>query len=276
MIVAEKFGKVTQIKMGRDYEGRVLYWVAAYLVDSLLIDTGCSYTAEELLEFLEDKPVKQAFITHYHEDHIGGCALLQEKLNLKIWSNPKSLPLIGNPPPFYPYQELVWGHPAAAEIEALSGNELTTDLYTFKAVNTPGHSSDHTVLIEPDQGWCFTGDLFVAEKVKVLRADENSKEIMESLQKILCFKTNPDLDLTLFTALGKVVPRGRKAITSFLYYLGNIQKEAERLQSEESLNTEETVIKLFGGESTLTSLTDNHLSCKNLLESLLKNKPAQA
>lgn len=40
MIVAEKFGKVTQIKMGRDYEGRVLYWVAAYLVDSLLIDTG--------------------------------------------------------------------------------------------------------------------------------------------------------------------------------------------------------------------------------------------
>jgi len=109
MIVTEKFGDITQIKMGRDYDGQVLYWVAAYLVDGLLIDTGCSYTAEELLDCLKDKPVKQAFITHYHEDHIGGCNLLQNKLNIKIFANSKSLPLIENPPPFYHYQELAWG-----------------------------------------------------------------------------------------------------------------------------------------------------------------------
>jgi len=271
MIQIEKYGETTQFKMGREYEGRVIYWVAAYLVDGLLIDTGCSYTAEELLKTIEDKPVQQAYITHYHEDHIGGCALLQEKLNLNVWASPKSLPLIENPPPFYPYQEIAWGYPAAADIKAFSGSELKTEHYTFQVIQTPGHSPDHTVLIEPDQGWCFTGDLFVAEKIKVLRADENSKEIMESLQKILAYGVNPNRELTLFTALGKVVPRGREAINNFLDYLDDIKIEAERLLSEEGLNMEEIAGRLFGGESTLTSLTDNHLSCKNLLESLLKN-----
>lgn len=272
MIVIEEFGDITQIKMGRDYDGRVLYWVAAYLVDGLLIDTGCSYTAEELLDCLEDKPVKQAFITHYHEDHIGGCALLQNKLNIKILANSKSLPLIENPPPFYLYQELTWGYPAAADIQAFYGGELRTEHYTFKVVNTPGHSPDHTVVIEPDQGWCFTGDLFTAEKIKVLRADENIEEIIESMQKLLCYETNPDRELTLFTSLGKIVPQGREAIRNFLNYLEIIKMEAGRLQAEEGCVTEEIVERLFGGESTLANLTDNHLNCKNLINALLKER----
>ena len=37
MIIAGNYGNVTCIKMGRDLDGQVLYWVAAYLVDDLLI-----------------------------------------------------------------------------------------------------------------------------------------------------------------------------------------------------------------------------------------------
>jgi len=45
MIEGKKLGAPAQIMMGREIDGIVYYWTAAYLVDGLLIDTGCSYTA---------------------------------------------------------------------------------------------------------------------------------------------------------------------------------------------------------------------------------------
>lgn len=271
MIVAEDFGEITQIKMGRNLDGQVLYWVAAYLVDNLLIDTGCHHTAEELLAYLKDKPIKQAFITHYHEDHIGGCALLQQQLSLNLLAQPLTIELAGNTPALYPYQELVWGYPETANIEPLPGNELKTANHTFKVINTPGHSPDHTVLIEPEYGWCFSGDLFVSEKIKVLRPEENVYEIMQSLHKLLEYDLAADKELALYTSIGKIVPKGRGAIKACLDYLQSIGLEAGRLRREENLSTEKIVDRLFGGESTMVTLTDGQFAGKNLIDSLLGN-----
>lgn len=49
MIEIGAFEEITQIRMSREIGGKPVYWVAAYLVDGLLIDTGCSYTARELV-----------------------------------------------------------------------------------------------------------------------------------------------------------------------------------------------------------------------------------
>jgi glyoxylase-like metal-dependent hydrolase (beta-lactamase superfamily II) len=70
MIEVINFGEVVQINMAREIEGKAAFWVSAYLVDGLLIDTGCSYTAEELLAYLQDMKLEQVVNTHYHEDHI--------------------------------------------------------------------------------------------------------------------------------------------------------------------------------------------------------------
>jgi glyoxylase-like metal-dependent hydrolase (beta-lactamase superfamily II) len=271
MIVTEDFGQITQIKMGRDLDGQVLYWVAAYLVDDLLIDTGCHHTAEELLAYLKDKPVKQAYITHYHEDHIGGAALLQRHLNLKLLAQPLTVKLAGNAPALYPYQELVWGYPETADIEPLGGSELKTANHTFQVINTPGHSPDHNVLIEPNYGWCFSGDLFVSEKIKVLRPEENVSEIMQSLHKLLEFDLAAHKELTLYTSIGKVVPKGEEAVKACLNHLESTAAEAGRLRREEELSTEKIVDRLFGSESTMASLTDGQFAGKNLVNSLLGN-----
>jgi glyoxylase-like metal-dependent hydrolase (beta-lactamase superfamily II) len=269
MIVVENFGEITQIKMGRDLDGQVFYWVAAYLVDNLLIDTGCHHTAEELLAYLKDKPVKQAFITHYHEDHIGGCALLQQQLSLKLLAQPLTIELAGNPPALYPYQELVWGYPETANIEPLPGNELKTTNHTFQVINTPGHSLDHCVLIEPDYGWCFSGDLFISKKIKVLRPEENVSEIMQSLYKLLEYGLAADKELTLYTSIGKIVPKSSGEIKACLDYLKSIGLEAGRLHCEENLTEEQIVDRLFGGESAMSALTDGQFTGKNLVKSLL-------
>jgi len=49
MIETTVFEGITQIRMSREIGGNPVYWVAAYLVDGLLVDTGCSYTAENLV-----------------------------------------------------------------------------------------------------------------------------------------------------------------------------------------------------------------------------------
>jgi glyoxylase-like metal-dependent hydrolase (beta-lactamase superfamily II) len=66
MIEVNHIEEVIQIKMGREVGGQVLYRVAAYLVDGLLIDTGCKHTAEELVRFLEGQNLKFAVNTHFN------------------------------------------------------------------------------------------------------------------------------------------------------------------------------------------------------------------
>jgi hypothetical protein len=62
MIETHEFEQVTQIKMSRELDGKSLYWVAAYLVDGLLIDTGCSYTSGELVSWLRDKKISKSVL----------------------------------------------------------------------------------------------------------------------------------------------------------------------------------------------------------------------
>jgi len=45
MLEEKKLEASAQIMICREIDGTVYYWTAVYLVDGLLIDTGCSYTA---------------------------------------------------------------------------------------------------------------------------------------------------------------------------------------------------------------------------------------
>ncbi|MEW6547192.1 MAG: MBL fold metallo-hydrolase [Bacillota bacterium] len=42
-------------------------------------------------------------------------------------------------------------------------DRLYTGRYRFAVLHTPGHSDDHICLLEPDEGWLFSGDLFLSE-----------------------------------------------------------------------------------------------------------------
>jgi len=267
MLETEEFGPVTQIKMGREMDGRVLYRVAAYLVDDLLIDTGCLHTAEELLNYLKDKNVRRVFVTHYHEDHIGGAALLQQELGLNVWAPPRSIPLIAKTPKLYPYQELVWGYPDPFEALPVAENELRADHFRLEMVEAPGHSEDHVVLVEPFKGWCFSGDLFVSEKIKVLRPEEDIGKVMQSMQNLL----HLEHELILFTSIGRIEPEGKEALKNCLSHLENLGREAKRLQREEHLSEGQIVERLFGGESALADLTNGQFAAGHLVTSLLKS-----
>jgi glyoxylase-like metal-dependent hydrolase (beta-lactamase superfamily II) len=264
MLQENKLGAVTQIMMGHEVDGHVYYWTAAYLLDGLLVDTGCSYTAPELIEYLRDKSAIQVINTHYHEDHVGGNALLQKEFNLDIYAHPLAVSLINKKMELHDYQKMVWGYPEPTTVKPL-GDKIETEHYNFRVIETPGHSPDHISLYEPEQNWLFSGDLFVSEDQKVFRADEDIYGIIDSLHKIIKLGTQ---ELILFTAIGKIFPAGKASTKRYLEHLDSIRNEAFNLASK-GLSAEEIKNNIFSRESIMDSLTGGHYSIQNLIDKIL-------
>lgn len=264
MIKVNEYGEITQIMLGREVAGTVYYWTAAYLVDGLLVDTGCAHTAEELGAYLRKKRVDIAVNTHHHEDHVGGNSLLQKERGDIISAHPLARALIARPMELLEYQEMVWGYPEPTVVKRVA-ESVCTPRHTFRVLHTPGHSPDHISLLEPERGWCFCGDLFVSEKQKVLRADEDIIGIMDSLILLLQL---PVKQFTLFTSIGRVYPAGREAVTVFLEHLRQVHRQVVEL-SGQGLSTDAVRDSIFGRESGLAGLTGGHYSIRNLVEKLI-------
>jgi len=265
VIEASQYEDVLQIKMGHEVEGRVLYWVAAYLVDGLLVDTGCRHTAEELADFLEGKKLSMAVNTHYHEDHVGANTTLQERFGIPIYASSESVPLINQVPKLYPYQEMVWGYPEPSEVESLAGS-VKTERYCFDVIETPGHCRGHVALVEREKGWCFTGDMFISRKPAVARREEDMAVATRSMARLMALDTER---LVLFTALGSVVGDGRAALKACVEYLQDLARKAKELRGQ-GLSTADITERLLGGESFFASVTDGEFSRENLVRAVLK------
>ena len=251
--------------MGRQYQGRVLYWTAAYLVDGLLIDTGCSYSSEELTLFLEGQHLDLAVNTHHHEDHVGANQQLQQRFGIPIMASRESAPLIAQSPKLLPYQELVWGYPAPTVVDILPGH-LETENYRFDVIETPGHCTGHVAFVEMTRGWCFTGDLFISREPKAMRPEEDIHEVARSMKKLVDLQTEK---LILFTGLGNVVEDGKEALQSCIDYIHGLSKRAKALETQ-GHSASVMVNQLFGRESVLAGLTDGHISSENVVHALLR------
>jgi len=272
MLQISQYEEVTQFKMGRESKGeawqppgQVFYWTAAYLVDGLLIDTGCPNTAEEFLHVLEGRDIKLAVNTHYHEDHVGANYLLQQRLGLKILAARESIPLINMVHKQHAYQELIWGIPVPTRVSLLP-DKIETEHYRFEVVPTPGHCDGHVAIVELNRGWCFTGDLFASKEPKAVRPEEDIAGIVRSMQKLIDLKTNR---LVLFTGLGNVVRDGREALRSCIAYLKDMSQKAKRLDEQE-LSTGDIRDQLFGRETILAELTEGDVSAENMIRAVLR------
>ena len=265
MIETKTFEEVTQIRMSQEIDGKPVYWVAAYLVDGLLIDTGCSFTVAELASFLEGRPLHQVVNTHFHEDHIGGNCALQEKSGVKIFAPADSVSLIAHKARLFPYQEAVWGYPAPSETLPLP-SVIRTERYSFDVIDTPGHSTGHVALVEQSRGWCFSGDIFAREKMKFIRPEEDMGETVASMRKLINLSTDR---LILFTSVGRIVEEGRRALQDCIQYIEELSRRAKALEKE-GLGIPEIIRELFGGEHAFAELSNGQYTTENLLRSVLK------
>ena len=268
MIKASQFGPVTRIDLARTIAGRGRYWTTAYLVDGLLIDSGCDYTAPELVDFLHNKPLSYLLNTHTHEDHIGANGFLQrERANLEILAHPLALTILADPrgkQPLQPYRRIMWGWPEPSKgMPVKDGETMRTDRFNFQVIYTPGHSPDHISLYEPDQGWMFSGDLFVGGQDRALGAHNDIWQVIASLKKIA------DLPMKrLIPGCARVRENPQTELCEKINYLEEMGEKVLELDCK-GWDIDTIARNLFGKTMSIEIFTLGHFSRRNLVKSYL-------
>jgi glyoxylase-like metal-dependent hydrolase (beta-lactamase superfamily II) len=269
MIQVSQSGEVRVFRMARSLFGRALYFTAAYWVDGLMIDTGCSYTEGELLSTLEGLPVDVVVNTHSHEDHVGGNGVIQGRFGARVLIHPSGLPLLAAPRTsmvLRPYQKVMWGYPAPSEAHPI-GERVETRHHVFEVIHTPGHSPDHVSLHEPRQGWLFCGDAYVGGRDRALRADYNIWQIIASLKKMA------GLDVEwLFPGSGKVREKAHGEIAEKILYLEETAEKVLALHRR-GWGYRRIRRRLFGKESGIAYVTLGNFSGKHLVRSFVEDRP---
>jgi len=222
MLKASCHQSVTRFDLARTLAGRGRYWTSAYLVDGILIDTGCAHTAVELARVLENVPLTHVVNTHTHEDHIGANGLLQrDRAGLEILAHPLAIPVLEDPRgriSLHPYRRLFWGWPQPCQARALPDEAwIETEKLRLQVVYTPGHSLDHLCLHVPERGWLFTGDLFVGGRERALREGYDIWQIIASLKRIAALPSS-----TLFPGSAHIREGSRQELKTKIAYLEDL------------------------------------------------------
>jgi ribonuclease/clavin/mitogillin len=264
MLQVTQHGPINRIVLARTFFGRALYTVAIYLVDGLLIDTGPPVTARRLGNWLQGQGVEQIINTHHHEDHSGGDKWLQRALGLPVRVPPETVPLLAHFPRLEAYRRAVWGQPANFGADSL-GEVVESRHYRYQVIPTPGHCPDHVCLFEPEQGWLFSGDLYIQERARYLRADVSLDRLTESLRHVLTLR--PRL---LLCCHAGIVEDASGAIERKLDYWERLGVQVRDLQ-QAGLSAREISDRLLGPEGRMTRITRGHFSKINLVRALLQN-----
>jgi glyoxylase-like metal-dependent hydrolase (beta-lactamase superfamily II) len=264
MISSTSYGEVLQIRMCRYPDFPTGTWVCAYLVDGLLVDTGPAHTAAELVRFFDGKAIKAAVNTHFHEDHISANKFLQDRYGIDIYAHPLALDKINKSPQLYPYQEEVWGYPVPSEVKPLS-DHIDTGRYRFEVIPTPGHARDHICLFERENGWLFTGDLYVTTRPVVCRPNDDMWQIIADLKTIEALNAR-----IIFPAPTHVVKDPGQKLGTLITYLEDLSMRIEGLYNK-GLGIEQIRQEVFGEEGLIAEMTQQQFSSFNMVKSFLKN-----
>lgn len=218
MVEAERFGPVSALHQGRSLLGffKPYMTVRCYCVDGLMVDSGLGTFAGRTLEWARANGAERAVLTHHHEDHSGGTQALQQG-GLQVVASEATRERLARGFAVYLYQRVVWGKAPRARVDRL-GQLVETQKYRFHVLPAPGHCDDQVVLYEPDQGWLFSGDAFIGEKIRLFRGDEDFQATLVSLQS-LC---RLDFD-SLFCAHRPRMGDGKAALQGKLQHLLDLQ-----------------------------------------------------
>ncbi len=143
---------------------------------------------------------------------------------------------------------------------------IKTENHEFEVIETPGHSVGHIALVEKSQGWCFSGDIFARENLKVIRPDEDRGETIKSMEKLIFLDAER---LVLFTSVGKIIEKGREALAACIRYLEDLSGKSKEFR-DQGYGINGIVKKIFGGEHKFAEMTNGQYTTENLIKSVLK------
>lgn len=257
-----EFADIEGIRVGR-FTSQINTTCILYRLGGTVIDTGPPNQWRFVRRFLEEKEVQRVLVTHHHEDHSGNLAPIDRTLKAPVLSPREAIEPLSKGYEVQFYRRLIWGRPLVVETAPVPDRMELAGGLSLATIPTPGHSPDSTCYLEPDRGWLFTGDLYIAARTRYLRQDEDLGEHIASLRRVL----ELDFDTLLCSHRG-VIAAGREALTRKLDYLVSLRGEVHRLHAQGKSVTEITR-ELLGGEGHLSLFTRFHFAKRNLIAACL-------
>lgn len=257
-----------RVRLGRSVAGRPLYTVCVFEVGDSLVDSGPPAAAAELLAWARDRGIHRIVHTHHHEDHVGGDALLARELGVAVLAGAETAELLAQGYRVPLYRRIVWGQPRTVPARPLPAVYEAGGL-RLQAIPTPGHSDDHIALWEPTRRWLFSGDLFVARRVRYLRRDENAWQVLASLRRLRDLRPE-----AMFCAHAGWVSEPGTALTARIAFWEGLADQA-LAANRAGLALPRIRRRLLGREGLMTLLSGGDFSKQNLIASLIRDRPRE-
>lgn len=245
-------------KVGRLDKGINTQFIV-YRINETVIDAGPSNQWRHVRSFLDQVPVKQLLLTHHHEDHSGNAQRIAKRFDLIPRAPRLSQQKLANGYPTPMIQKIVWGNPRRVKTETLSETEYLADGSPISPVATPGHAKDLTCYLLPEQGYFFSGDLYIAKTIKLLRSDEDLTQMIASLNKAIGL----DFDI-LFCPHGGIFKEGKKALQGKLKNILELCYKVQELDKR-GWDKHQITMELLGPEDMIAKLSKGNFSRSNLV-----------
>lgn len=264
MVQIEDYGPVKALQMGRKLLGVMppFMTVRCYAVDGLLIDTGIYSKWRHVRRFARENKIQQLALTHHHEDHSGNARRFVKK-GLPVWASATTAAIMAKGFDLHFYEKIIWGKAPKAQLKIFPP-EVQTPHYRFRVLPAPGHSIDQVVLHEAEQGWLFSADAFLAEKVKIFRADEDFTQMVMTLKMLMELNVRK-----IFCAHRPVMKNAREALRRKLDYMLELEQEVNKLALQ-GYDLEQITEKTLGPEdATMKFLTQGDVCKQNMVRNIL-------
>lgn len=184
VIRENRFGDIRAFQFGFGPVGPPIMSVHIYWLDGVLIDTAQSHMQKQVLAALDHRKPERVLLTHHHEDHSGNAAAISRRFGVPVFGHGLTREKMSRSFAIRPYQHLIWGAARPLLVTSLDG-AIETRRFRLEPIHTPGHSKDHTVYLETQNGWLFSGDLYLGDRIKFFRSDERIDETIDSLKRVL-------------------------------------------------------------------------------------------
>lgn len=257
------FGPVAAYRFGYSPVGRPLMSVFMYVVDSIVIDTAQHHMRTHVAKAMSAHRVERILLTHYHEDHSGNAARISRMFSASVHGHPQTAEKMNGRLRILPYQHVVWGKAEPVRVKAVPP-VIDAGRYRFIPVHTPGHSKDHTVYLETRNGWLFSGDLYLGDRIKYFRSDEKIKLQIDSLKTVLTL----DFD-GLFCGHHPIPSGGKARVAAKLAFLEDFFGKVMDLH-QKGLGEREIIVRLDRKQDRLVKwVTVGNACFANMVHSVL-------
>jgi glyoxylase-like metal-dependent hydrolase (beta-lactamase superfamily II) len=138
---------------------------------------------QALLDAVDGEQVSHILITHHHLDHSPLAAALQARTGAVVYG----CAVAAEPADEGPEIQMEAGHDTAfvPDVSVCAGGEIAGPGWTFEAIPTPGHTSNHICFALKEENALFSGDHVMGWSTTVIvPPDGDMTAYMQSLERV--------------------------------------------------------------------------------------------